>query len=168
MTTENDVLGGGDFMKQKLPTSINVLTILTFIGCAIGLIGGIFSYSSADSTYEQMQKAASDPAMEELPGFLKGMVGPEALPMYQKMAENKLPILVVLLIGIGLCLYGAIQMRKLKKQGYLLYVVGEVLPFIGSFIFVGAMAFKGFGLLTLIVPIVFILLYTVNKKHLVN
>jgi len=168
MPTENDMLSSGDFTKEKLPGSINVLTILTFIGSAIGLIGSIYSYASAEKNLKTMQETIGSGKLDEAPSWAKNMMSPDLIPMYQKMADNKLPILILNLAGIALCVYGAMQMRKLKKQGYMLYVAGELLPYVATLGFVGVMAFKGFGLLGLIVPLVFILLYTVNRKHLVN
>lgn len=169
MSTEKDMLNSGDFTtSNKLPGSINVLTILTFIGCALGLIGAFYSYATADKTYKDMKELVNSGKLNDAPGWAKGMISADTLPMYEKLADNKMPIMILGIVGIALCFVGAMQMRKLKKQGYLLYVVGEILPIISTFIFVGAMAFKGFGLLVTIVPIVFILLYTVNRKYLVN
>lgn len=168
MDNEKDVFSSADFTKVKLPGSINVLTILTFIGSGIGFIGSLYAYFTADTTLKTMQETINSHKLDDAPAMLKNMMGPDVLPMYQKMADNKLPILIINLLGIALCVYGAMQMRKLKKQGFPLYVVGELLPFVASIGFIGVMAFKGFGLLSLIVPIVFILLYAVNRKHLLN
>ena len=74
------------------------------------------------------------------------------------------------LVGVALCFYGAMQMRNLKKQGYLIYVVGELLPVITTAIFVGfGSLFGGMAIvLSLLVPVVFIALYTTQRKFLVN
>lgn len=168
MATENDFLTSGDFTKEKLPGSINVLTILTFIGSAIGFIGSVYYFFSAEKSLKSMQDMVNSGKLNDAPEWAKNMVSADTITMYQKMADNKLPILLINLVGIALCVYGAMQMRKLKKQGYPLYVVGELLPYVATIGFVGTMAYKGFGLLGLIVPIVFILLYTVNKKYLIK
>lgn len=168
MATENDVLSSDDFTKEKLPGSINVLTILTFIGSAIGFIGSIYYFFTAEKSLKSMQDLVSSGKMDDAPSVLKNMISADTITMYQKMADNKLPILIINLVGIALCVYGAIQMRKLKKQGYPLYLVGELLPYAATLGFVGTMAYKGFGLIGLIVPIIFILLYTVNRKYLIK
>jgi len=168
MAAENDFLSTNDFTNDKLPSSLNVLTILTFIGSGIGLIGSVYSYFTADKNYKTMQDTLSSGKLDEAPAVVKNMVSADTLPMYQKMAENKTPILLITLLSLALCIYGAIQMRKRKKQGFPVYVAGEVLPFVGTLVFVGTMAFKGFGLLSIIIPILFIILYAVNRKHLVN
>ena len=168
MASENDFLSTNDFTKDKLPSSLNVLTILTFIGSAIGFIGSVWSFFTAEKTYKSMQDTLSSGKLDEAPAWAKNMVSADTLPMYQKMAENKTPILLISLLSLALCIFGAIQMRKRKKQGFPVYVAGEVLPFVDTLVFVGTMAFKGFGLLSIIIPIIFIILYAVNRKHLVN
>ncbi len=105
--------------------------------------------------------------MEEMPAFMKKMMGPDALENARRTMENKVPVLLLTLVGVALCLYGAIEMRKLKKQGFTLWVAGEFLPIIGAFIFIGSGMFSGFALFALLFPLVFLILYAVNKKHLI-
>jgi hypothetical protein len=60
-------------------------------------------------------------------------------------------------------------MRGLKKQGYLLYVIGEILPFITNALFIGVMAISGTGaFIGMGIAALFILLYTFQRKYLVN
>jgi hypothetical protein len=42
---------------QKLPQMLNVLTILTYIGCALGAISAIWNYMSASTAYKLYQSA---------------------------------------------------------------------------------------------------------------
>ena len=86
---------------------------------------------------------------------------------HRKTMENKIPILLLNLVGVALCAYGAIEMRKLKKQGFILWLAGEVVPIITSFLFVGVGVFKGFSAIILLFPITFIILYSVQRKNLV-
>ncbi|MBS1752719.1 MAG: hypothetical protein JST34_01605, partial [Bacteroidetes bacterium] len=59
-------------------------------------------------------------------------------------------------------------MRKLKKQGFLLYTIGEVLPFLTQFLFIGAFAFTGVSMYVGIgLALLFILLYSMQRKNLV-
>lgn len=156
-----------EFEKPTLPGSLNVLTILTFIGCAIGFISSGYSYLTSKKTYETMRETIESGKMDDAPKWARSMMSPEALEVYKKMNENKLPILILGLVATSLCLYGAIEMRKLKKQGYTFWLIGELLPFATTVLFIGTAAFSGFGLLAALIPIVFIILYTVNKKHLI-
>src|SRR6478736_6966063 len=57
--------------------------------------------------------------------------------MYELMSSNWIAYLIPSLIGIALCLFGAIQMRKLKKQGFYAYVLGQILPIVGGGIVIG-------------------------------
>jgi hypothetical protein len=157
--------GNWDPEKKKLPETLNVLTILTYIGCGLGLLFSIYGFFTAQATYEMMlQKQGS---LDNLPDFAKKMMGPEMLEMYHKMFENRIPILLLSLIGYALCFYGASQMRQRKKMGFSLYVIGEIVPVVGLFIFIGTSAMIGVTLVTsLIIPAVFIILYATQLKHL--
>lgn len=147
--------------------SLKTLTVLTFIGSALGFIGGIYQFFNADKGVENMEKAMANP---DTPEFAKKMMTPEALEAARIGAANKLPILILGLIGVILCTVGAMQMRKLKQQGYYLWLIGEVVPIIGSLLFLGSSAFAG-GFMTYIIYgiiLLFIILYTMQRKYLIN
>lgn len=154
--------------QSKLPTGLNVLTILTIIGTILfGFIGGIYGFFSARSSYEKTKETLESGKMDSAPGWAKGFLNKDMLELQHKMLENKLPILILTLVASALCLYGAIEMRKRKKQGYTLWLIGELLPVATTFIFLGVGAFKGFGLFGIFFPLIFIILYTVNRKELI-
>lgn len=147
--------------------SLKTLTILTFIGSTIVFFGGIYNFINAEKGVTDMEKAMANP---DLPDFAKKMMTPETLEAARVAAANKLPILILTLIGVALCTIGAIQMRKLKQQGYYLWLIGEIFPVIGSIIFLGKSAFAsgigvaiGYGILLL-----FIIFYTLQRKYLIN
>ena len=159
-----------DFLNEGKPvmsTGLNVITILTIIGCVIGLIGSVYSFATAEKSYREVKAQVESGKLDDAPEFMKSMLRPEMVNMMRKSYENKLPILLISLAGIGLCLWGAIEMRKLKKQGYFLWLAGEVIPIVGTVAILGTAALSGFGLIALIIPIIFIILYTVFKKDLV-
>jgi hypothetical protein len=164
-TNPNDLLEFNDGQKPKLPGSLNVLTILTFIGCGLGFIGGFWNYFNAEKGYKDLVKAQEN--LAEAPAWAKKMMGPEMVEMARKSMEYKLPIMLLTIVGAGLCLWGALEMRKLKKQGFMLWTVGEFLPIIGGVIFVGMGMFSGFALIGIAFPVIFLILYGVNRKHLV-
>jgi len=164
-TNPNDLLDFNDGQKPALPGSLNVLTILTFIGCALGFIGGIWQYMKADQSYKDI--VAAQDKMADAPKWAKRFMGPEMVEMAKKSAENKLPIMLLTLVGVGLCLWGALEMRKLKKQGFMLWVIGEFLPIIGGLIFIGTGMVSGFSMIWLIIPVIFLILYLVQRKYLV-
>ncbi|MEO6932910.1 MAG: hypothetical protein ABI151_14855 [Chitinophagaceae bacterium] len=147
----------------KLPGSINTLTILTFIGVGLGLLGGLSNYFMAESNYKRTEEMATN---ESTPSFMKSFSSPEALEAVRRMMENKLPILIITLVSLGLCLYGALQMRKLIKQGYYIWLMGELLPFIGAAIFLGISGFTGFALIGPVIAVLFIILYGTQLKYM--
>jgi len=151
---------------NKPSTVLNVLTILSIIGSVLSLIFSVVGYLFAESALEQKQKVIASGQLNDLPGFLKGQYSPEAMKLAENMVDNKLPILIMGLVSVALCLYGAIEMRKLKSQGYTLWLVGELLPIAATFLFIGAGTFSGLGLIGLVIPIVFIVLFTVYRKEL--
>ena len=159
-----DFLDTQDGRAPELPSFLNVLTILTFVGCAIELITSVWRYISAEKSVQQLVEAQKN--MDGAPEWAKKMAGPEAMAMAQKAMENKMPLLLVTLAGTALCFWGALEMRKLKKQGFILWAVGEFLPIIGSIIILGAGIFSGLSAFILLFPIVFLIMYAVNRKHL--
>ena len=166
-----DSLSADEFGEPALPSGLNVLTILTFIGSGIQLLGVAFSFFSAKKTYEEKDKMLAQMNSPEMPGFAKAMMpNPQH---YEQMVtssfENRLPIFILGLMATALCVYGAIQMRQLKKQGYVFYLVGQILPFLSTVLFLGMYMFAGVGFAIGIgITVLFILLYTINRKHLVN
>lgn len=151
---------------KKLPSTLNVLTILTFVGSGLAFLSSIWGYFSIDKSYEQMQKMQSDPNMEQMPGFVKSMMNEDALKLLKLQVDNKLPILIVGIIGIVLCVWGALKMRKLEKQGFYFWLMGEIVPIIGTIIIIGLGFFKGFAMIGLIFPLIFIILYATQLKNL--
>ena len=165
-----DSLSAAEFDKPTLPTGLNVLTILTFIGCGLQLIGVVIGFVNAQKSFNEKDKIMTQMSSGEMPSWAKSMM--PNMEHYEEMLtknlENKIPILIMGLVAIGLCLYGAIQMRKLKKQGFLFYVIGQILPFISTALFVGMFMFSGVGFaFGTGLALLFILLYVTQRKHLV-
>jgi hypothetical protein len=150
----------------KLPTGLNVLTILTLIMCAYELYSAFNNFLSGRKAIEKLTEAQEK--MGDAPGWVKKLAGPDVLMMMEKSLENKMPILIMALVAVALSVYGALEMRKLKKQGYILWLIGELLPVISVAIFIGSSFFKTIYVWMLIFPAIFILLYTMQRKHLVK
>ena len=161
-TTSKD-LNFDEAIKPKLPTGLNVLTILTFIGCAWELYSNVKNFFGGKKALEEIEKAQEK--LAEAPAWARKLAGPEVQEMMLQSLNNKVPLLIIGLIAVALCVYGALQMRKLKKEGYFLWLVGEILPFIGSVIFIPAL-FNTMFIYFSIFPLLFIVLYTFQRKHL--
>jgi hypothetical protein len=155
--------------KPTLPSGLNILTILTFIGSGLGLLSSLYNMMNAKKGLEQMEDAINSPNYESMPALAKKFLSPEALEVARKSYENRVPITLISLIGIALCVYGAIQMRKRKMQGYYLYLIGEIIPLISTVVFIGIGALSGFmGIIVICFTLLFVLLYTAQRKHLTS
>jgi hypothetical protein len=149
---------------RKIPEMLNVLTILTFIGSGIGIISSFWGFARAKATLDQMVELQGK--MDQMPDTLKRLMGSDPVEMARKGYEARLPILLLGLIGCVLCIYGAIQMRQLKKTGFTFYLIGELLPVITTLIFLGAAAAGGFAIIGYLIYIIFIVLYATQLKYL--
>jgi hypothetical protein len=167
MTDLNQTANTENWLEEpkKLPSMLNVLTILTFIANGLGFISAFYSYFSAASNYDKVVQAQDK--MDQMPDFVKNMMGPDPVGNARRMLDNRLPIMLLTLVGSLLCFYGAWQMRKLKKTGFTIYIVGDVVPFISLFLFIGASTLGGFtGIFSLIITVVFVILYATQLKYM--
>jgi hypothetical protein len=160
-----DILNENEHLQDepKLSTGLNVLTIFTFIGCAFGLYSAIKDFFTGPDALEKLK--SSQEKMADAPSWVKKLTGPEVQEMMAKAIENKIPMIAINLVALSLCVFGAIEMRKLKKQGYFIWLLGEVLPIIATAIFLPVF-FNTVFAYALVFPLLFIILYTVQRKKL--
>jgi hypothetical protein len=150
---------------KKLPDMLNVLTILTFIGSGFALLFQLYYSFNAKKFYDLT--IANQDKMAEAPSWAKSMQGPDPIGVATRTYENRTAILLLGVVAVLLCIYGAIQMRQFKKNGFYIYAVGEILPTISTAIFIGGAALSGFGLIfTLFFTALFIILYATQLKYL--
>lgn len=149
--------------NTALPSSLNVLTILTLIGSVIGVMSAIYSYFTICKSAEKLANQEMPEMGETLSGIMES-----AIELSIKQCDSKLLILLATVIPCILCILGAIQMRKLQKQGFFIYLVGEIIGPIAMMFILG----KSFGGMMLafglIIPIIFIILYATQQKYLVR
>lgn len=154
--------------SAKRPTFLTVLCILTFIGSGLGLLGGIL-----------------------------GLVGTSALSYFSP--QGTMLVQIIGLAASALCLFGAIKMWGLYKQGFMMYLLGALLSIVGSIVSAmtigsamnevmsgiegsdqlgaefntamqsaaSAAAWSG-AIFAIIINVLFVILYNVNRKHLVK
>lgn len=154
--------------KKELPGMLNVLTILTFIGCGLSYLSSIWGY--IDSSNYEKNKAEMERLLDEAgDSSMAGKMLEGSLQIMEKTYEYRYILLLSGLLFTTLCLIGAMQMRKLKKSGYTLYLIGELVPLA---IFAALVGFSLAGgimlILSAVVAIIFVILYTTQRKHLVN
>jgi hypothetical protein len=157
------------FEEQPKPLSgmLNVLTVLTFIGCGLSYIGTIYGYFTSSNHEKQMaqmedlrEKAGDNEFAEKM------MQG--SIEMMEKTYQYRYVLLASGLIFTTFCLIGALQMRKQKKNGYPLYVIGELAPIVITGVLIGFSMMGGITtIFSGIVAIVFVILYTTQRKNLI-
>ena len=157
------------FEVPTKPSSVlNTLSILTIIGSIISIGQSVLTFFSIDKSYADMKQIMESDGLKDSPAFVKNFVNKDTLLQLESAMHNKIPILILGVFGSILCLAGAIEMRKLKAHGYTFWLCGELLPIVSTIIFVGINAFAGLSLLGLFFPVLFIVLYSVYRKELVN
>lgn len=167
MNQENtaDVLNNGE--SKKLPSGLNVLTILTFIGCGIGALY-VLCLPMLNKFLLNMMDEATKSGKEIPASRLAEMEkGREAIALAN---QNMIPIIAISLVGIILCFIGALWMRKYKKDGYWLYVAGELAPLVAMYFVMGTVQYSSIWsyIFGIGIPVLFVILYSMQRKHLVN
>jgi hypothetical protein len=162
-----DVLNYDESGKPKLPSGLNVLTILTFIGCGVfGLLTLLMPMINKWMLgfMDKAVESGGELSAKELADIEKGRA---AIELSQ---QNMIPLMAIGMIGIILCFVGALWMRKLKKDGYWMYVAGELAPVIGSVIIMGTGQYTSIWSIIIGagVPVLFVILYTLQRKYLVR
>jgi hypothetical protein len=148
---------------KKRPETLNVISILTFIGSGIAIIGQIYNFFKAQSTYDQLVQ--NQDKLDQMPDFVKKLMGPDPMGSARRTLENRTPMLILVIVASVLCIYGALQMRQLKKVGFPIYVIGELLPIAAYYIFIGPMSV--FTLIfSLLINGAFIIMYATQLKHM--
>ena len=162
-----DVLNYDENSKAKLPSGLNVLTILTIIGCSIFGILILLTPVINKFFTNLMDKAVSsgqELSTKQLADIEKGRAAMELAK------QNMIPLMIIGMVGIILCFVGALWMRKLKKDGYWMYVAGELAPVLAGFILMGTAQYTGVASIIVgtAIPILFVIFYSLQRKHLVN
>ncbi len=163
--TDNDLLKFTEDTSGKTPASINVLTILTFIGCGLQLI---FTFLTKWVLALALKLMSNPDLVDKMTTREKDKMleAKEAMRLYD---QYYIPLIIISLVGIALCFVGAMQMRKLKKQGFYIYVIGEFAPIIASAVLMGIavqMNSPVSAAFSLVIPVLFTILYAMQLKHM--
>ena len=163
--SSNDLLNADDHIKPKLPSGLNVLTILTFIGCGVfGLLTLFlrYFYNLSLGFINKALESGKDFSTKEMADMQKSKAAIELA------LQNVVPIMIIGLVGIALCFVGALWMRKFKRDGFWLYAAGELAPVIAGIIIMGTAQFT--GIMSIVfgvgIPVIFVILYAIQRKHL--
>lgn len=138
-TFEKDVLY--DEQSQR-PGFLTVLCILTFIASGLGILSSLFFLAAAEMLA---------PYAESIPNLAV------------LFAAGKSYSAIVLLLTAG-SLFGAIQMFQLKKSGFFIYTISNIIGLFIPILFLGKEL--GFSIPGLVIVALFIGLYAINLKHM--
>ncbi|MEO6303922.1 MAG: hypothetical protein ABIP51_12195, partial [Bacteroidia bacterium] len=136
----------------KRPVFLTVLCILSFIAAGLAILG----YITIITVMGAVTAGAS---------ALEGMSSEANAAMSQAVSTGPSAALTWAYIVVGfvtvlISLYGVIQMWKLKKMGFYLYVGASAVSMIMGIVY------SGFGVMAVVFPVLFIVLYGLNLKHL--
>lgn len=151
---------------KKRPAFVTVLGILGFIGVGWQIVSGVMSMLAGAVT-----SAVSDVAVEGLENLdnIEGMnvEGTEALNDLASSATSSLTTLgIVNIVAALVCLLGIIWMWGLKKKGFFVYAIGEIAAPIATIVLVGFGFGGAMAMIGLIFPVIFIVLWGLNLKHM--
>ncbi len=180
-------------MPRGRPAFLTVICILSFVGIGLGILQATISLFSAKfvkKTYAQMQqgldRSERDMAKWDSASSGSGQDRERQRKMRAAMRKNffgmesftsdqvnHIPeIASSAILSNLLCLLGVILMWKLRRQGFFIYVIGQVIGWVIPFLLrgnaegvFGAMLNVVFAFAA-IVPVGFIILYAVNLKYM--
>ncbi|MCK4360899.1 MAG: hypothetical protein KAV70_04065 [Bacteroidales bacterium] len=135
----------GSQKTNKRPEFLSVLCILTFIGSGLAAFSNLIISLNYDSFIEIAQS-------EEL-----------TFPGIDLFLSLKVDFFIISFIFYSVSLFGAIQMWKLKKIGFHIYTVAQIILLIIPSIFAPSLEFPFLGLL---ITVLFIVLYAKNLKYM--
>ncbi|NOU59383.1 hypothetical protein [Marinifilum caeruleilacunae] len=151
--------------KQR-PGLLTVLCILTFIGSGFGVLNNIMGMIMSPIKNfldpEIFEMALEEVDEEPIRSFME-----QAIEIGQKALENIFEISLAQFLLYAASLTGAILMFQMKKAGFYIYTIAQVLLLFVPAIFVGFNLFVNMGILfSSIFTILFIALYAVNLKKM--
>ena len=157
---------------NKRPTFLTVLCILSFIGGAWGIIGGVMNMSAGAGTEAlsemstQMEEAKAQMGDDAASGVAGSMMD-AAADVAMKAAANAKQIGISNIVLAIISLLGVWMMWNLKKNGFYLYTLATIGGLLVPLIFLGVnlVSILSVGVGGLI-GVVFIILYGMNLKHM--
>lgn len=165
--SENDTLDGGmPAQGGSAPSFLNVICILSYIGKS--LLALLFLIGAFATTWIlSFFTSAMDSGMEGMEGYEAAELeqAASAMDSFATMGSGLIMgvFLFFALLQI-LALIGVARMHKLKKSGFVLYIIGNG---IFAVLLLLGMASGGSPLLALL-TVGFIVMYIINRKELVH
>lgn len=159
-------------LETKRPGFLTVLCILSFVAMGFGVFGPLIGFVTGPQSEEQLlegkaalYESASQMKAQHMDGFAKTMR--QLADMTEALNENHYLVQFVSLIVLGIGVFGVINMWKLKKIGFHLYIIYSLIGSAQIYFFVSPSLVPTFMIVTnLIISGIFVLLYGLNAKHM--
>ncbi|PKQ65487.1 hypothetical protein BZG02_00320 [Labilibaculum filiforme] len=155
-----------DTNPKQRPGLLTTLSILSFIGSGFGVLNNIFGMimSPIKNFINPDLFATALDGIHDV--YLRKFVG-EALEMGQKAIAHIFEISLTQILLYVASLIGAILMFQLKKTGFYIYTIAQILLLFVAPIFIGFNLFVNMAILFgSIFTILFIALYAINLKNM--
>ena len=170
LTEDNSII------EKKRPAFLLVLCILTFVASGFGIFMGLLSLTGFNDV--QSTLSSSSQGMDP---FSESVFESMDLDGMQKIQDS---VNLIGLLASVLCLAGALLMFKMKKIGFLPYVLGHIAAVYAGYLSIeliqkmaAVMPIAAAGdmmsmigsatmIFSIIIAIAFIIMYGVNLKHL--
>jgi hypothetical protein len=158
----------GDVLQapRKLTSMLNVLTILTFIGCGFAYLGALYSILFSKNPEKELEKFEEQREKLRDNPLINNIVD-SASEVAKRSYEHRTELFISAIVFTTLCLVGALLMRRLKKNGFWMYVVGQAGHLVVYATLVGFSLIGGVGTnFSAVVALVFIILYATQLKYM--
>lgn len=144
----------------KRPQFLTILCLLSFIGNIFYFLWSLWGYFSISKSEEFIKNITT--SKPDTHGIINEMEQ-SLLNAY----ENAIPNLMIGLFCASICFYGVLLIWKLKRKGFFIYSVGEIIPAIAAFFLGGDSLIGAIGaVLLLLLAVSWIVMYAINFKHL--
>jgi hypothetical protein len=149
----------------RIPGMLNVLTILTTINSAFGFVVTFVIFALAPLVYRSA--VHNQDRFDQMPGYIRNLLGSNHVERARLALENRGLILLIGLTAVTLLFFGAQQMRKLKKRGFYLYLLADLVPVVNLIAFMKfppsiwvVVAFASS------ISLIFVILYATQLKYM--
>lgn len=156
---------------KKRPQFLMVLCILSFIGIGFGIWLNLITLATDMNHINTLQSTQGVVKFyfDNFRIIINLFLFPEELGNSIIVPVKSVQTFHIIdIVSLIICFVGVLMMWKLKKAGYFIYIITQIIPAIVIFILLGG--FGSIGTLAivsgLILPIAFIIMYGLNLKHM--
>jgi hypothetical protein len=158
--------------QQGTPVFIKVLCILTFVGSGLSLLQsgyGMVTIGAMRASFKIINSVTASAGTSKFGSFLG--FNDRDLENYLNWLQSSYYAMAA---GCVLTILGAVMMLRLKRAGFYLYLLGELLPIVFAVLVIIAsrkMSFMGMGSIiwssvTILFSLAFVAMYAINFRHL--